>query len=117
MNLQQWIRSQWDRVGGITLVGIGLLVLLLGWLGISDQALPAAQIPYILRLMLVGIGATCWLSADLRDEWRKLDDLEGLLEQIATAGAERADTPIPIEAAGTAFSPAPTPIRAHRTSV
>lgn len=90
MDLKQWLRAQWDRVGAIGCIGLGLLVLLLGWIGVSDEALPAAQIPYILSggvlgIILVGIGATAWLSADLRDEWRKLDDLEERLEQIAEA--------------------------------
>jgi hypothetical protein len=118
MNLQQWLRSQWDRVGALTFVGVGLLVLLVGWVGISDEALPSAQIPYILSggilgLMLVGIGATSWLSADLRDEWRKLDDLEELLEQIVDRPAAGATTP------ATEASPLapPTPIQARRSSV
>ena len=77
-------------------IGLGLLVLLAGWIGVSDEALPAAQIPYILSggmlgLILVGIGATGWLSADLRDEWRKLDELEGLLEQIIEPAPEQAE--------------------------
>jgi hypothetical protein len=100
MELKQWLRSQWDRVGAVGCIGLGLLVLLAGWIGVSDEALPAAQIPYILSggvlgIILVGIGATGWLSADLRDEWRKLDDLEGLLTQIvepAPGQAESAQT-------------------------
>ena len=59
-------------------------------------SIPAAQIPYILSggvlgIILVGIGATGWLSADLRDEWRKLDDLEGLLTQIVDPASEQND--------------------------
>ena len=97
MELKQWLRAQWDRVGAVGLIGLGLLVLLAGWIGVSDEALPAAQIPYILSggmlgIMLVGIGATSWLSADLRDEWRKLDDLEGLLEQIVEPAPEQAES-------------------------
>jgi hypothetical protein len=26
-------------------------------------------------IFLLGLGSTLWLSADLRDEWRKLDEL------------------------------------------
>jgi hypothetical protein len=99
MELKQWLRAQWDRVGAVGCIGLGLLVLLAGWIGVSDEALPAAQIPYILSggvlgIILVGIGATGWLSADLRDEWRKLDDLEGLLTRIVepTGQAEPAPT-------------------------
>lgn len=71
---------QWDRAAAIVAVVAGLLALLLGWLGVSDQTLPAAQIPYLasgglLGVFALGIAATLWLSADLRDEWRKLDDI------------------------------------------
>jgi len=87
MKLKQWLRAQWDRVGAVGFVVAGLLVLLAGWIGISGKDLPSAQMPYIVSggifgLTLIGIGATAWLSADLRDEWRKLDDLHDLLEHI-----------------------------------
>lgn len=102
MNLKQWLRAQWDRVGAIGFVGLGLIVLLFGWIGMSGESLPAAQLPYIvsggvLGIMLVGIGATGWLSADLRDEWRKLDDLEELLAQIVepSGSVSIADEPAP----------------------
>ena len=103
MELKQWLRAQWDRVGAVGCIGLGLIVLLAGWIGMSDEALPAAQIPYILSggvlgIILVGIGATGWLSADLRDEWRKLDDLEGLLTQIVEPAeqAEAGDTEVDV---------------------
>jgi hypothetical protein len=34
-------------------------------------------------LFLLGVGATVWISADLRDEWRKLDELADLLSDRA----------------------------------
>ncbi|HMC79090.1 MAG TPA: hypothetical protein VKO35_00895, partial [Acidimicrobiia bacterium] len=36
-------------------------------------------------LFLLGVGATLWHSADLRDEWRKLDRLEEKLDALAAA--------------------------------
>jgi hypothetical protein len=49
-------------------------------LGVSRSGLPAEQIPYlasgaVLGLFALGVGATLWLSADLHDEWRKLDHI------------------------------------------
>jgi hypothetical protein len=46
----------------------------------------AEQLPYVISgglvgLTLVVISATLWISADLRDEWRKLDVLDARLEQ------------------------------------
>ncbi|MCA1842670.1 MAG: hypothetical protein LC792_05665 [Actinobacteria bacterium] len=81
MQLTDWLRAQWDRVAAVVLAVAGLGVLVAGWFGVSDQVLPAAQIPYLLSggvvgAVLIAIGATAWISADLRDEWRKLDRLE-----------------------------------------
>ena len=80
MELTRWIRAQWDRVAAWALIAAGLVALLVGWWGVSHTAYLAEQVPYLisaglLGLFLLGVGATLWLSADLRDEWRKLDDL------------------------------------------
>src|SRR5438105_2784682 len=44
----------------------------------------------VLGLFLLGLGATLWLSADLRDEWRKMDHLQASVDALsatlATAG-------------------------------
>ena len=80
MELVKWARNQWDRslaLGGLV---VGAVALLLGYLGASSTRAPADQIPYIvsgaiLGLFLLGISATLWLSADLRDEWRKLNEI------------------------------------------
>jgi hypothetical protein len=58
----------------------GLVSLLLGWIGISGSSLPSQQIPYlasdtVFGLFALGTAATLWLSADMRDEWRKLHDI------------------------------------------
>jgi hypothetical protein len=81
MDIVTWMRSQWDRLAaGATLVA-GVVVLITGWHGVSGTAYPAEQLPYIISaglggLFLLGVSAALWLSADLRDEWRKLDRIE-----------------------------------------
>jgi hypothetical protein len=70
----KWLRLQWDRA------------LIIGWVGVSSTAYSAEQLPYIISggiggIFLLGVGATLWLSADLRDEWRKLDRIEEALQQ------------------------------------
>ncbi|MEW6472003.1 MAG: hypothetical protein AB1679_07015 [Actinomycetota bacterium] len=98
MTFTQLLRSQWDRVLGVGLSIAGVAALLIGWLGASRSGFPAEQIPYVisgglLGLCLVAIGTTMWLSADLRDEWRKLDDLDDGLEQNTAALQQRETSP------------------------
>jgi hypothetical protein len=78
VDFYKWLKCQWDRAAAVAAGVLGLVALLLGWLGVSRSGLPAEQIPYlasgaVLGLFALGIAATLWLSADLRDEWRKLD--------------------------------------------
>ena len=80
MDFLRWLKIEWDRAAAVAAVLGGLGAILLGWLGLSGEDLPAAQIPYlasgaVLGLFLLGIAATLWLSADLQDEWRKLDEI------------------------------------------
>ena len=81
------VRVLADRALAVATIVAVLLVLLIGWLGISARAYPAEQLPYLLSggllgAVLVGIGATVWLSADAHDEWRKLDRVERLLREL-----------------------------------
>lgn len=102
MDALRWLRNQWDRGIAIAAGLAGGVALLLGWLGMARTVFPAEQLPYIVSgglagLFLLGIGATAWLSADLRDEWRKLDRLEDL-------DREPASLSLPWEAAASAGS-------------
>jgi multisubunit Na+/H+ antiporter MnhB subunit len=87
MELARWLRNQWDRVGAWAAVAIGALMLVVGWFRVSESAFPAQQIPYLLSagvggLFLLGLGVALWLSADLRDEWRKLDDIQAEIHAL-----------------------------------
>ncbi len=89
MDLKTWMKAQWDRVLGALAVAGGVLALVLGYLGVAGTGYPAEQIPYVisggvLGVVLIGVGLTSWLSADLRDEWRKLDRIEKVLERGAS---------------------------------
>lgn len=88
MDVVNWVRNQWDRVGAWVLVGIGGIALVLGWVGVTGTPYTFEQIPYVVSgglggLFLLGVGAMLWISADLRDEWRKLDRLLELHEEQA----------------------------------
>lgn len=95
--MKTYLRANWDRVTAWFLIGAGGLALFLGWLGVSRTPLPSEQIPYVVSgglvgIALIGIGTMLWLSADLRDEWRKLDKLEETV-RAAIETAASADAP------------------------
>ena len=89
MEFTGWIRDQWDRVlAGVAGVA-GAVLLVVGWVQTSRSLYPGQQLPYIVSaglggLFLLGVSATVWLSADLRDEWRKLDRVEETFAEVST---------------------------------
>ncbi len=87
MELKTFIRANWDRVMAAGLVALGAVAIVLGWWGVSGKGLAAEQNPYVISgglggIALIGLGCTLWLSADLQDEWRRLDALEERLAQL-----------------------------------
>ena len=82
--MTRWLRNQWDRSAAVVALVAGAVSLLIGWIGSSDTVYPAQQIPFLISgglvgVVLIGVGSTLWLSADLRDEWRKLDEIQEIL--------------------------------------
>jgi len=99
-----WFRLAWDRIAALVLVALGGGVLVLGWLGVSRKAYPAAQLPFIISggiggMFLLGLGAMFWLSADLHDEWTKMDRIEQELHRFSNAVLAQGEVP-PTTAAG-----------------
>jgi hypothetical protein len=87
MGLVKRALVQWDRVGGLALALVGLAVLIAGCAGVSNATETVDQMSYlisggVLGLFLLGLGATLWLSADLRDEWRKIDHLQASVDAL-----------------------------------
>jgi hypothetical protein len=85
VDLGKLLRQQWDRVAAVLAVAVGALAVILGWIGVSGHAFLANQLPYLISggiggLFLLGLGATLWISSDLRDEWQKLDRVERALD-------------------------------------
>ena len=89
MDLMTWLRAEWDRVLGFTLIALGAILLVIGYLGVSDSPYVAEQLSYIASgglggLFLLGAGATLLILADLHDEWRKLDKVEDAIRSDKT---------------------------------
>jgi hypothetical protein len=90
VNVSKWLRQQWDRAAAWAFALAGAIALILGWLGVSSHGYPAQEIPYVVSgglggIFLLGVGATLWLSADLRDEWGKLNRIERQLGEMEEA--------------------------------
>jgi hypothetical protein len=86
MGLTRWLRNQWDRTAAVVSAVASGVAMLMGWRGVSRVSLPSEQIPYLASaamfgLFALGIAATLWLSADLRDEWRKLDEIHHAIDR------------------------------------
>ena len=92
----------WDRAAAVTCVVVGALVLISGWISLSAQSEAGDQIPYIMSggiggLFILWIGTTLWLSADLRDEWRKLDALDESVRKLADSAPQAEAISLPEE--------------------
>jgi hypothetical protein len=124
MKLGMWLRLGWDRTAALTLIALGALALVLGWVGVSGEAFPAKQLPYVVSggiagVFILGLGALFWLSGDLRDEWTKLDRIEDALNRLADTvlvdpvALRRASSPEPVtvelDDPVQATAPAPAP--------
>ena len=80
-HLVKLVQNQWDRSAAIAAAIAGLVAILAGYIGVSGTRDAAEQIPYlvsggILGLFFLGVAHALWVSADLRDEWRKLNELD-----------------------------------------
>lgn len=89
-----WARAEWDRVVALLAIALGGIALFLGYLGVSNSPYVAEQLSYLISggvggLFLLGLGATILVSADLHDEWRKLDQIETAIRESTrgTAGS------------------------------
>lgn len=74
------LKQQWDRVLAIGTALAGVVLLVIGWFQVSGTGVVAEQIPFLASqtvggLICFGVATTLWISADLRDEWAKLDDI------------------------------------------
>ena len=90
MEMKTFLRANWDRVLAVILVIAGVVMLIVGWFGVSGTGLVAEQNPYLISaglggIAVIAVGCTMWMSADLQDEWRRLDGLEEKLDRLVTA--------------------------------
>jgi hypothetical protein len=86
-HLWEWARAERDRITGWAFVTVGAVVLLVGMWRVRDSAFVADQLTLLMSggiggLFCLGLGATMLLSADVRDDWRRLDILSRSLQEL-----------------------------------
>ncbi|HET9773312.1 MAG TPA: hypothetical protein VFS16_20640 [Acidimicrobiia bacterium] len=116
--MKGYLREQWDRVSAVVAVAAGAVMLLLGWAGVEGKIYPGQQMPYVVSgglggLFVLGIGAVLWLSADMRDEWRKLDDVDATLLRIEAAQGGGRTINLPPDVTAGLDSEVDEPLAAH----
>jgi hypothetical protein len=79
-------------------VALGALAILLGYLGVSREALVAKQLPYLISggifgLALVALGVFYLATEDLRHDSGRLDRLERLVTELHAVLLARSDAP------------------------
>ncbi|MDQ1489697.1 MAG: hypothetical protein QOD57_3107 [Actinomycetota bacterium] len=87
-----WLRAEWDRFLAWGLLVVGAVLLMVGAVQVADHRYLADQLSLIMSagiggLGCIGFGAGLILSADLHDEWRKLDRLEERLVEVPDRAA------------------------------
>jgi hypothetical protein len=101
-----WLRAEWDRFLAWGLLVVGAVLLVVGAVQVADHRYLADQLSFIMSAGLgglgcIGFGAGLIVSADLHDEWRKLDRLEEILAEtpdraaVLDLGLERTGSPSP----------------------
>jgi hypothetical protein len=96
----KWVGRATRPVWGWILVGVGFLLVLIGYLGISREALVAKQLPYLISggiggIALVGFGAMLVGTEDLKRTYERIDRLEDLVADLHAALLSRPDAPVP----------------------
>ena len=96
--LWRWVADASRPWIGWILVALGGLLLLLGYLGVSREALPGKQIPYLVSggiggVFLAVVGAYVLGMQALRHDSGRLDRLERMVEDLHQALLRRPDAP------------------------
>jgi len=96
--LWSWVASSVRPWLGWILIGIGALLMLLGYFGVSRESLPAKQIPYLVSggiggMFLAVLGAYFLGTQELRRDSGRLDRLEEMVSELHQSLLRRPDAP------------------------
>lgn len=96
--LWAWVATAVRPWAGWILIGAGALLMLLGYFGVSREALPAKQIPYLVSggiggMFLAVVGSYLLGTQELRRDSGRLDRLEQMVAELHQALLRRPDAP------------------------
>jgi hypothetical protein len=96
--LWRWIGAAVRPWIGWILIGAGALCMLIGYFGVSREAIPAKQIPYLVSggiggIFLAVLGAYFLGTQEMRNDSGRLDRLERMVEDLHSALLTRPDAP------------------------
>lgn len=95
----KWVWASLRPSLGWLFAGVGFLLLLVCYFGVSREVLVAKQLPYVVSgglfgLAFVTLGSRLLLIEDLRRDSGRLDRLERMTEDLYTALLARPDSPV-----------------------
>ena len=116
-----WLKAEKDRAAGWLLIALGAIAVFVGYQGVAGSPFVAEELAFIASgavggLFLLGLGATLLITADIRDEWRKLDRIDQALQEGVDVRGILTGSPGNGDGNGNgsdAADDAGTPLRAH----
>jgi hypothetical protein len=109
MSLVPNATRRWREVAGWSLVGLGALLAVLGWVGVSGKDIAPLQLPYLASgsiggLLLGAVGIGLVVGADVRREHERLGRVEGEVLELQALVRDLKES---LDAAAPAAAPAP----------
>ena len=94
----RWVGKAVRPYAGWIITGIGVVFIIVGYLGVSREALVAKQLPYLISggiggIALVGVGAVFLGTEDIRRDSGRLDRLEAMVNELHAVLLSRVDAP------------------------
>ncbi|HEY2832937.1 MAG TPA: hypothetical protein VGJ14_10980 [Sporichthyaceae bacterium] len=88
MNVLTVLKSQWDRAAALACLAAGVIALIVGYHGVAHTKYVPDALAYLISgglggVFLLGVGALLYSSADMHDEWRKLDRIEAAILRLS----------------------------------
>jgi hypothetical protein len=96
--LWRWAGAAVRPWAGWIFIGVGALFILVGYLGVSREAIVEKQVPYLVSggiggVLLCVVGAYFLGTEELRKDSGRLDRLERMVDELHAALLQRADAP------------------------